>query len=104
VDIVWQDVDGNTVLTQNLSSVTATDASPVNLELYAKAPAHAARAQVKVGGGTGATITADFSAVVLRRCPLRLIVVAEDATGTLSSYLHAVALTVKYQARYEVAR
>jgi len=104
VDIVWQDLDGNTVLTQNLSSVTATDASPVNLELYAKAPAHAARAQVKVGGGAGATITADFSAVVLRRCPLRLIVVAEDATGALSSNTHAVALTLKYRPYYEVSR
>jgi hypothetical protein len=103
VDIVWQDVDGNTVRTDVLSTVGAVDGSPVGLSLYAKAPTHAARARVLVGG-ISATMTADFYTVVLRRCPLRLIVVCEDAAGALSSNTHAVALTVKYTPRYEVAR
>ena len=103
VQIVWQDVDGNTVRTDALSSVAAVDGSPVALTLYAKAPVNAARAQV-LFGGISATATMDFYTVVLRRCPLRLIVVAEDAAGALTSYLHPVHLTLKYNARYEVAR
>jgi hypothetical protein len=101
--IVWQDVDGNTIRTDSLSSVAATDASPVNLVLYAKAPPHSARAQVLVGGIL-ATATADFSAVVLRRSPMRLIIVAETPDGSLTSNTHAVALTVRYTPRYQIAR
>jgi hypothetical protein len=102
--IVWQDVDGNTVRTDTPSSVAANDASPVAVTVYGKAPAHAARAQVKLGtDGTG-NVTAYFSAVSLRRCPLRLILVAEDAVGTLTSYLHPVKLTLKYVPKHEVAR
>lgn len=104
VDLVWQDVDGNEVRTDNLSSVSATDASPVALELHARAPVHAARARVRVGASPGANLTAYFSAVVLRRCPMRLIVVAEDAAGALTSNAHPVHVTVRYQPRYEVAR
>ncbi|MDP1804147.1 MAG: hypothetical protein Q8K72_03185, partial [Acidimicrobiales bacterium] len=104
VDLIWQDVDGNTVRTDALSTTSATDATPVALTYYAKAPAHAARAQVRAGAGTGANLTAYFSAVILKRCPMRLIVVAEDAAGALTSYLHPVHLTCKYTPRYEVAR
>ena len=101
--IVWQDVDGNTVRTDVLSTTSANDASPLAVTVYAKAPAHAARAQLQLGG-TSATLTVFFSNVVLRRCPLRLIVVVEDAAGALSSNTHAVALTVKYTPKYEIAR
>jgi hypothetical protein len=101
--IVWQDVDGNAVRTDLLSTTAANDAAPLAVTVYAKAPAHAARAQLKLGG-TSATLTVFFSAVVLRRCPLRLILVAEDAAGALTSYLHPVHLTLKYSARYEVSR
>jgi hypothetical protein len=52
----------------------------------------------------GVSLTAQFSAVVLRRCPLRLILVAEDASGLLVSYRHPVHLTVRYTPRYQVAR
>ena len=103
VQIVWQDVDGNTVRADTLSSVAAVDGSPVALTLYDKAPVHAARAQV-LFGGISATMVADFYTVVLRRCPLRLCLVCEDADGALSSNTHAVALTVRYTPRYEVAR
>ena len=102
--LVWQDVDGNTVRTDTAWSVATTDASPVSVTFYAKAPVHAARCQVRFGSGAGATITADVSAVVLRRCPLRLIVVAEDSAGAVSSYAHAVHVSVSYVPRYEVAR
>lgn len=104
VIVDWQDIDGNAVRSDTLSSVITTDASPVNLELYGKAPAHASRARVRMGAGSGANLTAYFSAVAFRRCPLRLIVVAEDADGALTSYAHSVHLTVKYTPRYEVAR
>ena len=57
-----------------------------------------------VGAGVGANLTADFYSVVLRRCPMRLIVVAEDAAGALTSYTHPVHLNVKYSPRFEVAR
>ena len=100
----WQDVDGNTVREDTLSTTSATDAAPVTVTVYARAPVHAARAQVRLGAGSGANLTAGFSAVVLRRCPLRLIVVAEEAGGTLVSNVHPVHLTARYQALYEVAR
>jgi hypothetical protein len=104
VIIDWQDIDGNTVRSDTLSTTSTTDISPVTLELYDKAPAHAARASIRVGAGVGANLTAYFYNVVFRRCPLRLIVVAEDAGGSLSSYTHPVHLTVKYTPRYELAR
>ena len=103
VQIAWLDIDGNAVRTDTLSSVAATDASPVALTLHAKVPVHAARAQV-VLGGIAATATVDFSAVVLRRCPLRLIVVAETANGALVNYAHPVHESVRYTPRYEIAR
>jgi len=102
--IVWQDVDGNTVRTDTLSTTATTDASPTAITVYAKAPAHAARAQVKLGAGAGANLTAAFSAVVLRRCPLRLIVVAEDAGGAVATFVHPVHVTLKYRPAYEVGR
>jgi len=103
-EVVWEDVDGNIVRTDLLSTTSANDASPLAVTVHAQSPAHAARALVRVGtSGTG-DMTVYFSAVVFRRCPLRLIVVAEDAAGALSSYLHPVHLTVKYTPRYEVAR
>jgi len=104
VDLIWQDVDGNTVRTDTLSTTATTDAAPVALELYAKAPYHATRAQVRVGAGTGASLAVYFSAVVFRRCPLRLIVAAEDAAGALTTYVHPVHVSVKYTPRYEVSR
>ena len=100
----WYDIDGNAVLFQTLNYVSTTDASPVATAMYAKAPMYAARARFRVGGGPGANLTAYYSACAVRRCPMRLIVVAEDAAGALTSYLHPVHLTVKYQPRYEVAR
>ena len=102
VGITWLDIDGNQVRVDVLSTTISTGSS--NLELYAKAPMHASRAQVVLGTSGSATLTVAFSNVVLRRCPLRLIVVAEDADGTLASNTHAVALTVKYTPRYEIAR
>lgn len=103
-EIVWQDVDGNVVQTDLLSSVTADDGSPVAVTVYAKAPVHAARARVRLGTSAAGDLTAYFSAVALRRCPMRLIVVAEDAGGALVSNSHPVHLTVRYSPRYEVAR
>ena len=79
VAIRWQDVDGNTVREDVLSSASANDAAPVPLELYAKAPAHATRALVVLGNGAAGNLTAFWSAVSLRRCPLKVLVVAEDA-------------------------
>jgi len=102
--IVWQDIDGNTIRLDTLSSVAADDASPTAVTVYGMAPAHAARAQVKLGtDGTG-NVTVYWSAVSFRRCPLRLIVVSEDAAGALSSYVHPVTLTVVYTTKYETAR
>ena len=98
--ITWLDIDGNQVRVDVLSTASTTDASPVNLELYAKAPMHAARAQVWLGTSGSATLTVAFSGVILRRCPLRLILVAEDAGGALVGNVHPVALTVKYAPRY----
>ena len=102
--IVWQDVDGNVVRTDLLSSVAANDAAPTAVTLYAKAPVHAARAMVRLGTSATGDLTVYYSAVVLRRSPLRLIVVAEDAAGALVSYVHPVHVTLRYGARYELAR
>lgn len=102
--LVWQDVDGTTIRTDTAFSVSATDASPVSVAYYAQAPVHAARCQVLFGGSAASTVTADVSAVVLRRSPLRLIVVAEDAAGTLSSNVQAVHVTLRHTPRYEVSR
>lgn len=104
VNLIWRDIDLNMVRLDELSSTSTTDASPVALELYAKAPAHAARCQVRVGAGAGANLTVAFYDVVLRRCPLRLIVAAEDAGGALVSNYHPVHVSVKYRPMYEVAR
>lgn len=103
-EIIWQDVDGNTVRSDALSSVAANDAAPTAVTVYAKAPVHAARARVRLGTDATGNLTVYWSAVVLRRCPLRLIVVAEDAGGVLSNYTHLVHLTVKYRLTYEAAR
>ena len=103
-EIVWNDVDGNVVQTDILSSVTANDAAPAAVTVYAKAPVHAARARVRLGTSAAGDMTVYFSAVVFRRCPMRLIVVAEDAGGALVSNVHPIHLTVRYGARYEVSR
>jgi len=100
--LTWLDIDGNQVRVDVLNTSSSTGTT--NLELYAKAPMHASRVQVFLGTTESAALTVAFSNVVLRRCPLRLIVIAEDANGALSSNTHAVALTVKYIPRYEVAR
>jgi len=102
VGLTWLDIDGNQVRIDVLNTSSSTGTT--NLELYAKAPMHASRVQVALGTSGSATLTVAYSAVVLRRCPMRLIVVAEDADGALSSNTHAVALTVKYTPRYEIAR
>jgi len=103
--IVWQDVDGNAVQTDTLSTVGADDAAPVAVTVYGKAPAHAVRAQVKLGTDASGDLTVYWSAVSLCRCPLRLIVVAEDAAGVIDgSYVHPVHVTLKYTPKYEVAR
>lgn len=102
--VVWRDVDGNVVRTDTLATVAATDASPVAATYYAKAPVHAARATVHLGTATPSNLTVQYSAVVMRRCPLRLIVVAEAADGSTSSYAHAVYVSVRSTPRYEVSR
>lgn len=104
VRLYWYDVDGNTVFIQTMNSAGASDASPVALTLYAKVPVHAVRVRVMFGAGAGATLTAYYSAVTLRRCPLKLIVIAEEAWGVLVNYVTPVNLTVKYAPRYEIAR
>ncbi|MFA5388028.1 MAG: hypothetical protein WC322_06635, partial [Candidatus Paceibacterota bacterium] len=100
----WLDIDGNLVRTDTLGSTAADDAAPVALTYYALAPEHAARGKVRLGAGVGANLTVFWSAVSFRRCPLRLIVVADEASGTLTSNLFPVHLTVSYVPRYEVAR
>ena len=102
----WMDVDNNLIGWgwDILSSVAAVDAAPVALALYAKAPVHASRLRIFFGADTGASLTVYFTAVSLRRCPLRLIVVAEEQAGTLVNYAHPVHVSVKYTPRYEVAR
>jgi hypothetical protein len=103
-EIVWQDVDGNTVRADILSAVSADDAAPTAVTVYGKAPAHATRAMVRLGTSAAGDLTAYWSAVVLRRCPLRLIIVAEDADGALVSNAHPVKLTARYTPRYQIAR
>jgi hypothetical protein len=99
----WLDVDGNTVREDVMN--TADGAPAVTAPIfYVKAPAQAVRARVMMGAGTDATFTAYWDSVVFRRCPMQLIVVAEDAAGALTSNVHAVAVTLKYTGRYEVAR
>lgn len=103
VEAVWLDIDGNTVRADTLLSLTANSASTATT-LYAKAPFNARRCYLRVGqNGTG-NMTVYFSAASMKRCPLRLIVIAEDAGGTLSSNTHAVTLSYRYPARYGVAR
>lgn len=99
----WLDVDGNTVRMDGLAWVTGTDAAPVSVTYYAKAPAHAVHAKLRLGAVSGA-LTVYYSAVAFRRCPLRLITVVEDAAGALTSNTHPVKLTLKYVPRYEVSR
>lgn len=102
-EVVWEDVDGNVVRT-DVVWTTGANGAPVAITVYAKAPAHAARALVRLGTNASGNVTAYFWSVAFRRCPLRLIVVTEDAAGALTNYVHPVHLTVKYGARYEVAR
>ena len=102
--VQWKDIDGNLVRSDTFDWATAVDATPVTTTLYYKAPQHAARVQLYFMPSDGANLTVDTSNVVLRRCPLRLIVVAEDAGGALSSNAHAVHVTLKYRPFYEVAR
>ena len=103
-EIVWTDVDGNVVQTDLLSSVAANDAAPVTATVYAKAPVHSARAMVRLGTSATGDLTVYYSAVVLRRCPMRLIVVAEDAGGALVGNVHPVHVSLRYTPKYEVAR
>jgi hypothetical protein len=100
--VSWRDVDHNIIRADTADTGVATDAAPVSVTYYAKAPAHAARmTPVLVGVNS---ITVYYSAVVVKRCPLRLITVVEDAAGALISYTHPVHLTVKYTPKYEIAR
>lgn len=99
----WLDVDGNLLRADTLQQFVSTDASPTSVTYYLKAPPLAARLTPQWGITVGG-ITAQWKDVVVRRCPLRLIVVAEDAGGALSSYVHPVAVTVRYLPRYEVSR
>jgi hypothetical protein len=78
------------------------DTAPEPLTLCAKAPVHAARAQVKLGADGSSTTT--WESVVLRRAPLRLLVVAEDAEGALTNYFHPTHITLRYSPRFEIAR
>ncbi len=103
--INWQDIDGNLVRADVLDTRAATDASPVPLTYYSRAPVNAVRATVQFGSASAATFTAYYYAVALRRCPLKLLLAAEDSAGVLNgSFVTPVALTVKYTPRYEVAR
>jgi hypothetical protein len=104
VSVLWVDIDGGWIRIDVVSTTAANDAAPVAITAYAKAPVHAARALIYLRTSASGNLTAYFSAVAFRRCPLRLIIVAEDAAGALTSYLHPVHLSVKYSARYEVAR
>lgn len=99
----WLDVDGNTVRSDTILQFTSTDASPTAVTYYVKAPPLAARILPRWVVSTGG-ITATWKDVVVRRCPLQLIVVAEEAGGALSSNVHPVAVTIKYIPRYEVSR
>lgn len=102
---VWfTTVDGSMLVECIVDQRQATDASPVAGVGYVKAPPGAARVAVFVGRYASGTWTGYWSGIAIRRCPLRLILVAEDSTGTLSSYTHAANLTVKYVPRYEYAR
>jgi hypothetical protein len=103
IRVRWLDIDGNTVREDVLNTADGAPAVTVPL-VYCKAPAHAVRARVMLGAGAGATFTAYWDSVVFRRCPLRLIIVAEDAAGALSSYVHPVYLTLAYTPKYEAAR
>ena len=100
--VVWLDIDGNIVQTDLLSSAFAVDSAPVALTLYAKAPVHAARAQVKLGADGHSTTT--WESVVLRRAPLRLVIIAEDAEGALTNYAHPTHISLRYSPRWEIAR
>jgi len=102
VAVRWLDLDGALIREDTLSSLSAV--ASTSLALYAEAPTHAVYAQVKLGASAGANLTAYWSDVVFRRCPLRLIVVAEDAAGELVSYVHPVKVTLQYAPVYEVAR
>ena len=100
----WQDIDGNLVRADVLDTRSATDASPVPLTYYSRAPVNAVRATLVFGSTASATFTAYYSAAAMRRCPLKLLLAVEEASGTLSSNTTAVTLTVKYTPKYEVAR
>ena len=100
----WMDIDGNNVRYDTLDTRAATDASPVPLTYYSRAPVNAVRATVYFGSPGVATFTAYYSAVAMRRCPLKLLLAAEDAAGALTSNATPVTLTVKYTARQEIAR
>jgi len=101
--IRWLDVDGNVVRDDELDSSDGAPAASTPIA-YREAPAHAVHAQVRIGAGPGASLTAYWSDVVFKRCPLQLCILAEDAAGALVTYLHPVHVTVKYTPRYEVAR
>jgi len=103
IRVRWMDVDGNTVREDVVNAADGTPAETYPL-VYMKAPVHAVYARVMLGAGVDATFTAYWENVVFRRCPLRLIMVAETVDGSLTSYLHPAALTVKYTPHYEVAR
>jgi hypothetical protein len=103
-EVVWEDIDGTVVRTDLLSERAANDGVPAAVTVYAKAPVHAARVLLRLGTSSDADLTVYYSAAVLRRCPMRLILVAEDAAGACTSYRHPVHLTLRYTPRYEVSR
>lgn len=106
VQVVWTDVDGNQVGIDTVDSKTsATDGGDVNGLAYVKAPRMAVMARVTLATTGTATLTVDYNNVIFKHSPLRLIVVVEEATGALNgSYVHPVAVTVKYTPRYEIGR
>ena len=102
--VEWYDVDGNLVRLDYPWNTAAVDAAAHAGSVFAKAPVHASRVRIRFGASAGSSLTVYFSAITFRRCPQRLIVVADNADGTLADYSHPVHVTVKSVPRWEIAR
>ena len=102
--IEWLDIDGNVIRNDLLDAADGAPAVTAPL-CYVKAPVHATRALVIIGAGASATFTAYWDSVVFRRCPLNLIMIAEDGDGVVDgSFVHPVHVTVQYRASYGISR
>jgi len=100
----WYDVSEALLSAATLATYAATDVAPVAVAYYAQAPVDAAYGRLYVETAAANSTTIQFSAAYLHRCPLNLLIAAEDAAASDADGQHDLAVTVQATPRYEGAR